>query len=80
MSSGVRDTGPGGIFITYVLLMLVPEGVAETSQIFLQDIYQNDLTMRNTAGVTGDNPIAAKSKTILGVSDDNPLVAFYDIH
>jgi hypothetical protein len=36
------------------------EGVAEASQIFLRDVHvlPNDLAMRNTEDVTGDNPIA----------------------
>jgi hypothetical protein len=43
---------------------LIPEGVSEASQIFLQDgktwatFYRNDLAMKNTADVTGDKPIA----------------------
>jgi hypothetical protein len=36
--------------------------------------------MRNTADVTGSNPIAVFSQSIAGVSTVNPLVAFYDIH
>jgi hypothetical protein len=36
--------------------------------------------MRNTANVTGGNPIAVLLQSILGVSAINPLVAFYDIH
>jgi hypothetical protein len=36
--------------------------------------------MRNTADVTGGKPIAVLLQSISGVSDINPLVAFYDIH
>jgi hypothetical protein len=36
--------------------------------------------MRNTADVTGGNPIAIFSQSISGVIAINPLVAFYDIH
>jgi hypothetical protein len=36
--------------------------------------------MRNTADVTGGNPIAVLLQSISGVSAINPLVAFYDIH
>jgi hypothetical protein len=42
--------------------------------------YQNLLTMRNTADVTGGKPITALLQYISGVSAINPLVAFYDIH
>jgi hypothetical protein len=61
----------------------IPEGVAETSQIFLQmapTLYQNDLAMRNTADVTGGKPIAVWLQSISGGDAVNPLVAFYDIH
>jgi hypothetical protein len=36
--------------------------------------------MRNTADVTGGEPIAVFLQSISGVSAINPLVAFYDIH
>jgi hypothetical protein len=36
--------------------------------------------MRNTADVTGGKPIAVLLPYISGVSDINPLVAFYAIH
>jgi hypothetical protein len=36
--------------------------------------------MRNTAHVTGGNPIAIRSQSISGVIAINPFVAFYDIH
>jgi hypothetical protein len=36
--------------------------------------------MRNTADVTGGDPIAVLLQSISGVSAINPLVAFYDIH
>jgi hypothetical protein len=36
--------------------------------------------MSNTADVTGGKPIAVLLQTISGVSEINPLVAFYDIH
>jgi hypothetical protein len=34
----------------------------------------------NTADVTGGKPIAVLLQSISGVSDINPLVAFYDIY
>jgi hypothetical protein len=60
----------------------IPEGVAETSQIFLRDthILSKLLATRNTADVTGGKTIAILSQSISGVSDVNPLVEFYDIH
>jgi hypothetical protein len=36
--------------------------------------------MMNTADVAGGKPIAVSLQSILGVSDINPVVAFYDIH
>jgi hypothetical protein len=42
--------------------------------------YQNELAVKNTADVTGGNPIAVLLQSISGVSAINPLVAFYDIH
>jgi hypothetical protein len=36
--------------------------------------------MRNTADVTGGQPIVVLLQSISGVSAINPLVAFYDIH
>jgi hypothetical protein len=42
--------------------------------------YQNDLAMRNTAGLTGGKPIAVWSQSISCVSVVNTLVAFYDNH
>jgi hypothetical protein len=36
--------------------------------------------MRNTADVTGGEPIAVLLQSISGVKSINPLVAFYDIH
>jgi hypothetical protein len=36
--------------------------------------------MKNTADVTGGEPIAALKQPISGVSAINPLVAFYNIH
>jgi hypothetical protein len=36
--------------------------------------------MRNTADVTGGKPIAVLLQSISGLSANNPLVAFYDIH
>jgi hypothetical protein len=36
--------------------------------------------MKNTAGVTGDKPVAVLFQSIPDVSAINPLVAFYDIH
>jgi hypothetical protein len=61
----------------------IPEGVAEASQMLLQDAkitYQNYLAVRNTADVTSAKPIAVWSQSISGVSAVNPLVVFYDIH
>jgi hypothetical protein len=56
------------------------EGVAEVSQIFLDDHVLPKLAMRNTAAVTGGKPIAILLQSISGVSAINPLVSFYDIH
>jgi hypothetical protein len=36
--------------------------------------------MRNTADVTGGKAITVFLQSISGVSANNPLVAFYDIH
>jgi hypothetical protein len=36
--------------------------------------------MKNTADVTGGKPIAVLLQSISGVSANNHLVAFYDIH
>jgi hypothetical protein len=36
--------------------------------------------MRNTAAVTGGEPIAVLLQSILGVSAINLLAAFYDVH
>jgi hypothetical protein len=43
-------------------------------------VYEELRFMRNTAIVTGGKPIAVLLQSISGVSDINPLVAFYDIH
>jgi hypothetical protein len=62
---------------------LIPEGVAEVSQIFLRDTHvlpKFKLAMRITADVTGGKPIAVLLQSISGLSAINPLVAFYDIH
>jgi hypothetical protein len=60
----------------------ISKRVSERSQIFLRDtlFYQNNLARRNTADVTGGKPIIVISQSISGVSADNLLVAFYDIH
>jgi hypothetical protein len=42
--------------------------------------YQNDLAIRNTAGMTCGKPIIVWSQSISGGSAINSLVAFYDIH
>jgi hypothetical protein len=42
--------------------------------------YQNELTVKNTADVTGGKPIAVLLQPLSGVSGINPLVAFYDIY
>jgi hypothetical protein len=42
--------------------------------------YQNELAVKNTADVTGGNPIAVLLQSISGVSAINRLVVFYDIH
>jgi hypothetical protein len=68
---------------TYIIpLTLIPEGVAEVSQIFLWDtqVLPISLAMRNTADKTGSKPIAVLLQYISGVSAINPLVAFYNIH
>jgi hypothetical protein len=36
--------------------------------------------MKNTADVTGGKPIAVLLQSILGVSANDSLVTFYDIH
>jgi hypothetical protein len=36
--------------------------------------------MKNSADVTGDNPIAVLLQSTSGVNAINPFVAFYDIH
>jgi hypothetical protein len=36
--------------------------------------------MRNTADVTGGEPIAFLLQSISGICPINPIVAFYDIH
>jgi hypothetical protein len=61
---------------------LISEGVEEESQIFLRDVhfYQNGLTMRNTAVVTGSKTIAGRLQSTSGGNAVNSLVAFYDIH
>jgi hypothetical protein len=41
---------------------------------------QNDLAMRNTADVSGGNPITVWWQSITAGSAVNPLVAFYDFH
>jgi hypothetical protein len=53
--------------------------MAATSQIFPETpiFYQKYLTMRNTAGVRGDKPIAVYPQSISGVSAVNPIVAIY---
>jgi hypothetical protein len=43
-------------------------------------LYQNDLTMKNTADVTGGKPIAVWLQFTSGGSAINRLVAFYDIY
>jgi hypothetical protein len=58
---------------------LIPAGVAEVFQIFLQDTHVLPKLVRNTADVIGGKPIAVLLQSISGVSAINPLVAFYDI-
>jgi hypothetical protein len=71
----------GQLLNTYIPLTLIPEGVAEVSQIFLRDTHVLlKLAMRNTADVTGGKPLAVFLQSISGVIAINPLVAFYDIH
>jgi hypothetical protein len=66
----------------YIPLTLYPRtGSRDISDIPLRHpFYQNLLAMKNTADVTGGNPIAVFLQSITGVSAINPLVAFYDIH
>jgi hypothetical protein len=60
---------------------LIPDEVAEVSQMFLRDTHVlPKLAMKNTADVTGGKPIAVLLKSLSGVSAINLLVAFYDIH
>jgi hypothetical protein len=49
-------------------LTLYYQRVEEASQIFFPMFYQNDLSMRNTADVTGGKPIVVCSQSISGVS------------
>jgi hypothetical protein len=61
-------------------LRLIPEGVAEVSQIFLRDTHvllKFKLAMRITADVTGGKPIAVLLQSISGLSAINPLVAIH---
>jgi hypothetical protein len=58
----------------------IPKGVAEASQIFLQDTHVLPKLVRNTADVTDGKPIAVLLESISGGSAINPIVAFYDIH
>jgi hypothetical protein len=48
---------------------LIPEGVAEAFQIFLQDstFYQNDLAMKNTSDVIGGKLITVCSLSQVGM-------------
>jgi hypothetical protein len=62
----------------------IPEGIAEASQIFIQDaiaisFYHNYLAMSNITYMTGSKPIA-RSQSTSGVSANNTVVTFYDIH
>jgi hypothetical protein len=62
---------------------LIPEGVAEASQIVLRlplDVLPKWLSYENTADVTGSKPIAVWLQFISGGDTGNPLVAFYDVH
>jgi hypothetical protein len=61
---------------------LIPERVAEASQIFFRDahVLQNYLAMRNTADLTGGKPISVWLQYISGGEAVNPLVAFYYIY
>jgi hypothetical protein len=64
----------------YFHLRLIPEGVAEASQIRALSYYQNDLATWNTADVTGGKPIDVWLQSISGGDAVNPLVPFYDIY
>jgi hypothetical protein len=58
----------------------IPEGVAEVSQIFLQDTHVLTKLCSYFADVTDAKPIAVLLQSISGLRAINPLVAFYDIH
>jgi hypothetical protein len=57
----------------------IREGVAEVSQILLQDthVLPKLVSYKNTADVTGGKPIAVLLQSIPDVNAINPLVAFY---
>jgi hypothetical protein len=57
----------------------ISEGAAEASQIFLRDTHVLPKLV-SYEDVTGGKPIAVLLQSISGVSDINPLVAFYDMH
>jgi hypothetical protein len=81
----IRDTVSSELLIEDINTYhyrLIPEWVAEASQIFLRDahFFQNDLAMRNTADVAGGKPITVRLQSISDVSANNHLFAFYDIH
>jgi hypothetical protein len=68
---------------TYIPLTLNPRRASRGRLRYFSEtptFYQNDLTMRNTADVTGGKPITVWSHSISDGSTVNPLVAFYDFH
>jgi hypothetical protein len=68
---------------TYIPLTLYPQRGSRGVSAYSSEtptFYQIYLAMSNTGDVTGGEPIAVCSQSISGVSADNPLVAFYDIH
>jgi hypothetical protein len=66
----------------YILITIYPRRVSRgVSDIAPRPtFYQNYLTVRNTADVTGSNPIVVWSQSISGVNAINPIVTLYDVN
>jgi hypothetical protein len=60
----------------FFLWVIHKEGVCACSR----NINRLMMTMRNTADVIGDKPVAVRLQYITGGNSVNSLVAFYDIH
>jgi hypothetical protein len=59
-------------------LRFIPVTIAVASE--TPTFHQNGLAMTNTVDETSGKPITIWSQSIAGISADNSLVAFYDIH